>query len=143
MSDERRKAIIAELENDIELKTKEIKLKEAELNKLKVAQRLEELGIGNIKVGDIVSIEGMLEMPGNNLIKINDIIINDDDTITLDGSGFKIYVGMKFHETIIDDSISINIQPFEGRVPNIEVKTIDDWNKTIEEIINDVNGMKC
>lgn len=143
MNKEEQDARIAELENAIKQKTQEIKSKEGELNKLKVAQRLEELGIGNIKVGDIVSIEGMLEMPGNNLIKINDITINDDDTITLDGSGFKIYVGMKFHETIIDDNITINIQPFEGRVPNIEVKTADEWNKTIEEIINDVNRMKC
>lgn len=143
MNKEEQDARIAELENAIKQKTQEIKSKEGELNKLKVAQRLEELGIGNIKVGDIVSIEGMLEMPGNNLIKINDITINDDDTITLDGSRFKIYVGMKFHETIIDDNITINIQPFEGRVPNIEVKTADEWNKTIEEIINNVNKMKC
>lgn len=143
MNKEEQDARIAELENAIKQKTQEIKSKEGELNKLKVAQRLEELGIGNIKVGDIVSIEGMLEMPGNNLIKINDITINDDDTITLDGSRFKIYVGMKFHETIIDDNITISIQPFEGRVPNIEVKTADEWNKTIEEIINNVNKMKC
>jgi len=143
MNKEEQDARIAELENAIKQKTQEIKSKEGELNKLKVAQRLEELGIGNIKVGDIVSIEGMLEMPGNNLIKINDITINDDDTITLDVSRFNIYVGMKFHETIIDDNITINIQPFEGRVPNIEVKTADEWNKTIEEIINDVNKMKC
>lgn len=143
MNKEEQDARILALKNEIKSRQEEIKSKEAELNNLRVAQRMEELGLGNIKVGDIVSIEGMLEMPGSNLIKINDIIINDDDTITLDGSCFNIYVGMKIHETIINDTITINIQPFEGKVPNIEVKTADEWNKTIEEIINDVNGMKC
>ena len=70
MNNEKREAIIAELENDIELKTQEIKAKEKELAELKIARNFEELGIDRLKPGDIITVKEAYGLCDDNLMKI-------------------------------------------------------------------------
>ena len=143
MNNEKREAIIAELENDIELKTQEIKAKEKELTELKIARNFEELGIDRLKPGDIITVKEAYGLCDDNLMKIEKIWV-DANKVTISGCGFRTLTTMKWTQTTIDTewSICLSDGPF-GYVPRIEKKTIDDWNSTIDKIINDVNGMKC
>ena len=143
MTDEKREAIIAGLENDIELKTQEIKAKEKELTELKIARNFEELGINRLKPGDIITVKEAWGLCDDNLMKIEKIWV-DGNKVTISGCGFRTITTMKWTQTTIDTEWSICLSDDQfGHVPRIEKKTIDDWNSTIDKIINDVNGMKC
>lgn len=143
MNNEKREAIIAELENDIELKTQEIKAKEKELTELKIARNFEELGIDRLKPGDIVTVKEAWGLCEDNIMKIENIYA-DENAVTISGCGFKTLTTMKWTQTTIETEWNVVLSAGQfGQVPRIEKKTIDDWNSTIDKIINDVNGMKC
>lgn len=143
MNKEKREAIIAKLENDIELKTEEIKLKQKELADLKIARNFEELGIDGLKPGDIITVKEAWGLCDDNLMKIEKIDC-DFNKVTISGCGFKTLNTMKWTQTTIETEWSVHLSAGQfGQVPRIEKKTIDDWNSTIDKIINDVNGMKC
>ena len=143
MSNEKRDAVIAELENDIELKTQEIKAKEKELTELKIARNFEELGINRLKPGDIITVKEAWGLCEDNIMKIENIYC-DENSVTISGCGFKTLTTMKWTQTTIETEWSVCLSAGQfGKVPRIEKKTIDDWNNTIDKIINDVNRMKC
>lgn len=143
MNNEKRDAVIAELENDIELKTQEIKVKEKELTELKIARNFEELGMDRLKPGDIITVKEAYGLCDDNLMKIEKIWV-DANKVTISGCGFRTLTTMKWTQTTIDTEWSICLSDGQfGYVPRIEKKTIDDWNSTIDKIINDVNEMKC
>lgn len=143
MNKEKRDAVIAELENDIELKTREIKAKEKELTDLKIARNFEELGINGLKPGDIVTVKEAWGLCEDNIMKIENIYC-DENAVTISGCGFKTLTTMKWTRTTIETEWSVCLSAGQfGQVPRIEVKTVDDWNNVIDKIINDVNGMKC
>lgn len=142
MSNEKREAIIAELENDIKLKTQEIKAKEKELTELKIARNFEELGIDRLKPGDIVSIHGEWGLCDDNIMKIENIYC-DADKVTISGCGFKTLTTMKWTQTTIETEWNVILSAGQfGHVPRIEKKTIDDWENAIDKIINNINKMK-
>lgn len=143
MNNEKREAIIAELENDIELKTQEIKAKEKELTELKIARNFEELGMDRLKPGDIITVKEALGLCDDNLMKIEKIWL-DGNKVTISGCGFRTLTTMSWSQTTIETDLGVCLSAGEfGHVPRIEKKTIDDWNSTIDKIINEVNGMKC
>ena len=143
MNNEKRDAVIGELENNIELKTEEIKLKQKELAELKIARNFQELGIDRLNPGDIITVKEAWGLFDDNLIKIEKIWV-DGNKVTISGCGFRTLTTMKWTQTIIGTEWSVCLSDGEfGHVPRIEKKTIDDWNSTIDKIINDVNGMKC
>lgn len=142
MNNEKREAIIAELENDIKLKTQEIKTKEKELTELKIARNFEELGIDRLKPGDIVSIHEAWGLCDDNIMKIENIY-SDADKVTISGCGFKTLTTMKWTQTTIETEWSVVLSAGQfGHVPRIEVKTIDDWENAIDKIISNINKMK-
>ena len=143
MNNEKREAVIAELENDIELKTQEIKAKEKELTELKIARNFEELGMNKLNPGDIIAVKESWGLCDDNLMKIEKIWV-DGNKVTISGCGFRSLTTMKWTQTTIDTEWGICLSDGQfGYVPRIENKTIDDWNSTIDKIINDVNRMKC
>lgn len=143
MSNEKHEAVIAKLENDIELKTEEIKLKQKELAELKIARNFEELGINRLKPGDIVTVKEAWGLCDDNIMKIENIYC-DEDKVTISGCGFKTLTTMKWTRTMIETEWGVCLSDGQfGQVPRIEKKSIDDWNSTIDKIINDVNKMKC
>lgn len=143
MSNENREAIIAELENDIELKVEEIKLKQKELTELRIARNFEELGIDRLKPGDIITVKEAWGLCGDNIMKIENIYC-DENAVTISGCGFKTLTTMKWTKTTIETELSVVLSAGQfGQVPRIELKTVDDWNNVIDKIINDVNRMKC
>lgn len=143
MTDEKREAIIAGLENDIELKTQEIKAKEKELTELKIAKNFEELGVDRLNPGDIITVKEAWGLCDDNLMKIEKIWV-DGNKVTISGCGFKTLTTMKWTQTTIETEWSVVLSAGQfGKVPRIEKKTINDWNNTIDKIINDVNRMKC
>lgn len=143
MSNEKREAVIAELENDIELKTEEIKLKQKELAELKIARNFEELGIDRLKPGDIITVKEAWGLCDDNIMKIENIYC-DENQVTISGCGFRTLTTMKWAQTTIETELSVVLSAGQfGQVPRIEVKTVDDWNNVIDKIINDVNRMKC
>lgn len=143
MNKERRNAVIAELENDIELKIEEIKLKQKELTELRIARNFEELGIDRLKPGDIITVKEAWGLSEDNIMKIESIWVNEDK-VTIRGCGFKTLNTMKWTRTTIESEWEVHLSTGQfGQVPRVERKTIDDWNNTIDKIINDVNGMKC
>ena len=143
MSNEKREAVIAELENDIELKTEEIKLKQKELAELKIARNFEELGIDKLKPGDIITVKEAWGLCDDNIMKIENIYCNEN-RVTISGCGFKTLTTIAWTQTTIDTEWRVCLSDGQfGQVPRIEKKTIDDWNNAIDKIINDVNRMKC
>lgn len=143
MTDEKREAIIAGLENDIELKTQEIKAKEKELTELKIARNFEELGIDRLNPGDIITVKEACGLCDDNLMKIEKIWV-DGNKVTISGCGFRTITTMKWTQTTIDTDWSVCLSDGQfGQVPRIEKKTIDDWNSTIDKINKQINGMKC
>lgn len=143
MTDEKREAIIAGLENDIELKTQEIKAKEKELTELKIARNFEELGIDRLNPGDIITVKEAWGLCDDNLMKIEKIWV-DGNKVTISGCGFRTITTMKWTQTTIDTDWSVCLSDGQfGQVPRIEKKTIDDWNSTIDKINKQINGMKC
>lgn len=143
MNKEKRDAVIAKLENDIELKTQEIKAKEKELTELKIARNFEELGMDRVKPGDIIAIKEAWGLCDDNIMKIENIYCNYDK-VTISGCGFRTLTTMKWTQTTIDTEWSICLSKGQfGHVPRIEKKTIDDWNDAIDRIINNANKMKC
>lgn len=143
MNNEKRDAVIAELENDIELKTQEIKAKEKELTELKIARNFEELGMDRLKPGDIITVKEAWGLCDDNIMKIENIYCNYDK-VTISGCGIKIINTMKWTQTTIDTEWSVHLSEGQfGQVPRIEKKSIDDWNDAIDRIINDANKMKC
>lgn len=143
MTDEKCETIIAELENDIKLKTQEIKAKEKELAELKIARNFEELGIDRLKPGDIITVKEAWGLRDDNIMKIENIYC-DENKVTISGCGFKTLTTMKWAQTTIETEWSVVLSAGQfGQVPRIEKKTIDDWNSTIDKIINNVNRMKC
>jgi hypothetical protein len=143
MTDEKREAIIAGLENDIELKTQEIKAKEKELTELKIAKKFEELGIDRLNPGDIITVKETWGLCDDNLMKIEKIWV-DGNKVTISGCGFRTITTMKWTQTTIDTDWGVCLSNDQfGQVPRIEKKTIDDWNSTIDKINKQINGMKC
>lgn len=143
MSNGKREAVIAELENDIELKTEEIKLKQKELAELKIARNFDELGIDRLKPGDVITVKEAWGLCDDNIMKIENIDC-DENKVTISGCGFRTLTTMAWTETTIDTEWCVCLSDGQfGQVPRIEKKTIDDWNNTIDKIINDVNRMKC
>lgn len=143
MNNENREAIIAELENDIKLKTQEIKDKEKELTELKIARNFEELDIDRLKPGDIITVKEAWGLCDDNIMKIENIYC-DFNKVTISGCGFKTLNTMKWTQTTIESEWEVHLSTGQfGQVPRIELKTVDDWNNVIDKIINDVNGMKC
>lgn len=142
MNNEKREAIIAELENGIELKTQEIKAKEKELTELKIARNFEELGIDRLKPGDIVTFKEAWGLCEDNIMKIENIYC-DENTVTISGCVL-LPSYMKWTQTTIETEWSVVLSAGQfGQVPRIELKTVDDWNNVIDKIINDINRMKC
>lgn len=145
MTKEERDAVIADLENDIELKKKEIKAKQAELSGLKVAKVFQTLNIGDINPGNIVTIKGLWGLDDNNMMKVERINVNTDKcVITLSGHGFKNVVATNWSKIEIQDNCSIDLCATEsGVMPTVEVRTTAEWNAALDRIINNVNEMKC
>lgn len=145
MNNEKRDAVIAELENDIEVKKKEIKAKEVELSELKMAKIFETINIKDLQPGNIITIKGLWGLDNDNMMKIEQVKIDVDRCeINLIGCGFKNVVAMAWSTTEIEDNWSINLCANEfGVNPKVEIRTIDEWNEAIDGIINKVSGMKC